>query len=363
LASVTKTTQKEHTMQNGVVTEDLKGIVGYDLNWQALAGKTVLISGANGFLPAYLVETLLYLNDSRRQEPVRVIAVVRNRAKAMLRFPDCADRVDFQLIVQDICQPLEIAGEVDYIIHAASQASPKFYGTDPVGTLSANILGTYNLLELARVKKVESFLFFSSGEVYGEVAADQIPTREDVYGCVNPLDVRSCYAESKRMGENMCVSWHHQHGVPAKIVRPFHTYGPGLSLDDGRVFADFVSDIVHGRNIVIQSDGSASRAFCYLSDATLGFFLVLLQGRNAEAYNVGNDRGELTILELANLMVGLFPEKGLRLVRQGEATAAGYLKSGITRNCPDISKIRSLGWNPTVTVAEGFARTVKSFLP
>lgn len=349
-------------MKNSVITEDLEDIIKYDLNWQAMAGKTVLIAGANGFLPAYLVETLLHLNDSWHKEPVKVIAVVRNREKALRRFSDYVGRNDLQLIVQDICQPLEIDGPIDYIIHAASQASPKYYGKDPVGTLSANILGTYNLLELARAKQVMSFLFFSSGEVYGEVGADQIPTREDVYGYLDPLDVRSCYAESKRMGENMCVCWHHQHGVPAKIVRPFHTYGPGLDLNDGRVFADFVSDIVHCRNIVMKSDGSASRAFCYLSDATIGFFLVLLHGKNAEAYNVGNDEGEVSVLELANVMIGLFPEKKLQVIRKSEVLSEDYLKSKITRNCPDIAKISALGWKPVVSVADGFKKTVRSFM-
>lgn len=349
-------------MRNPVIAEDLAAIVRSDLDWREFAGRTVLISGANGFLPAYLVETLLYLNETWDAPPVKVVGVVRNLAKARKRFAPYLNRGDLQLVVRDICQSLEIAGPVDYIVHAASQASPKFYGADPVGTLSANVLGTYNLLELARSKQVRGFLFFSSGEVYGEVRSDQIPTREDAYGYVDPVNVRSCYAESKRMGENMCVCWHHQYGVPTRIVRPFHTYGPGMSLDDGRVFADFVADIVQGRNIVMQSDGSATRAFCYLADATVGFFLVLLSGHNAQAYNVGNDTGETSILELADLLVGLFPERGLRVVRQEASLQAGYLKSVITRACPDITKMRALGWEPRTTLAEGFQRTIRSFL-
>ena len=348
-------------MRNAVITEDLQAIISHDLNWKNFSGKTVLITGANGFLPAYLVETLLYLNDSWDEEPVKVVGVVRNREKALLRFSEYVDRKDLELIVQDICLPLEIQGSIDYIVHAASQASPKYYGIDPVGTLSANILGTYNMLELARIKQVQGLLFFSSGEVYGEVGADHIPTREDYFGHVDQTNVRSCYAESKRMAENMCVCWNHQYGVPAKIVRPFHTYGPGMSLDDGRVYADFVSNIVHGQNIVMQSDGSATRAFCYLSDATVGFFLTLLEGENAQAYNVGNDQCEISILELANELVGLFPEKGLGVARTEAVNTEGYLKSKITRACPDISKIRALGWHPIIQLSEGFKKTVRSF--
>lgn len=349
-------------MRNPVIEEDLKTITGCALDWDRFAGKTVLISGANGFLPSYLVETLLYLNDKANRGTIKVVGIVRNRAKALARFAEYANRPDLQLVIQDVCQPVIVNEKVDYIIHAASQASPKYYGKDPVGTLSPNIQGTYNFLELARANKIEGFLFFSSGEVYGEVNEEQIPTKEDSYGYVDPVDVRSCYAESKRMGENMCVSWHHQYGVPVKIVRPFHTYGPGMNLDDGRVYADFISDIVQNRDIVMKSDGTAIRSFCYLADATIGFFQVLLQGEKGEAYNVGNDKGEISILELANLLVGLFPDKGLKVTRAEGGYPTGYLKSKITRACPDISKMRSLGWEPKYSIEEGFQRTIRSFI-
>lgn len=344
-----------------VITADLKRIVASVAGWQQLAGRTVLVSGAAGFLPAYMVETLLFRNETSVDPPVNVIGLVRNLEKARQRFACYRNRGDLHLIQHDVTLPVELDGSVDYIIHAASQASPKFYGSDPIGTLCANTVGTMNLLELARKKKSRGFLFFSSGEVYGEVRSDQIPTRETDYGVVDPLNVRSCYAESKRMGENMAVSWHHQHGVPTTIVRPFHTYGPGMQLDDGRVFADFVSDILAGRNITLQSDGSAVRAFCYLADATAGFFTVLLQGQIATAYNVGNENGQISILDLAELLVGLFPGKGLKVERVSDARPSGYIQSPITRNCPDTTRIRALGWQPVTGLAEGFTRTIRSF--
>ncbi len=243
-----------------------------------------------------------------------------------------------------------------------SQASPKYFGSDPVGTLKANVLGTYNLLELARIKHINTFLYFSSGEVYGQVPEDRIPTPEDFFGFIDPTNVRSCYAESKRIAETMCVSWAYQFGVNAKIVRPFHTYGPGMALDDGRVFADFVSDIVNKRNIIMKSDGLARRAFCYLADATIGFFTVLLKGENNQAYNVGNDKGETSIIDLAHLLVSLFPELGLQVIQRPGEKQTGYLQSKIVRNCPSIEKIMKLGWQPYFSIAEGFHRTIRSFL-
>jgi len=346
---------------NKVISEDMDFIVGADLPWQRFAGKTVLITGANGFLPAYMVETLLHLNE-RQQLDIRVVGIVRNKEKALARFGDNVETGRLHLIVQDVCEPLRALDSAEFIIHAASQASPGYYGSDPVGTLKANVIGTYNLLELAREKSTESLLFFSSGEVYGQLEPNKIPTGERDYGCVDSMDVRSCYAESKRMGETMCVSWHHQHGVPAKVVRPFHTYGPGMSLTDDRVFASFVADVVARRDIVLKSSGTATRSFCYLAEATVAFFTVLLKGENAEAYNVGNDACEISMKDLANTVAGLFPEFGLRVVQGSVKRPRGYIESKISRTRPDISKIASLGWKPSMSIEEGFKRTIESYL-
>lgn len=287
-------------MTNTIVNEDISNILGSKLPWHLLEGKTVLISGAAGFLPAYMVKALLELSEKADENKVNIIGIVRNIDKARSVFSEYTGRDNLKLVNQDICDPVHIDGKIDYILHAASQASPKYYGSDPVGTLNANVLGTNNLLKLALQKEVENFLFFSSGDVYGQVEEDQVPTKETDFGAVDPMDLRNCYTESKRMGENMCISWHHQYGVPVKIVRPFHTYGPGMSLNDGRVFADFVSDIIHNTNIVLNSDGSATRGFCYLADAVKGFFTVLLKGRNGEAYNVGYDKSELNLIPPIN---------------------------------------------------------------
>jgi len=348
---------------NKIIKEDLETIFNSDIDWSYFFNKTILISGASGFLPAYIVESLLYLNFINPESNVKVIALVRNLKNAHTRFSDYINNSNLEFLEQDVCEPLLKKIQIDYVIHAASQASPKFYGIDPVGTLSANVLGTINLLNFSKLNNVKSFLYFSSSEVYGELSSSQMPAKEDVFGHLNPTIVRSCYAESKRMGENICVSYHHQFALPVKIVRPFHTYGPGMKLDDGRVYADFVSDILNNKDICMLSDGSTTRAFCYLTDATIGFLKVLTEGNSGEAYNVGNPNEEYSILELAEIIVNIYPERKLKVNKVIKTEDNNYLKSLVNRNSPDISKINShLNWEPRVKSEIGFKRVIDSFL-
>jgi UDP-glucuronate decarboxylase len=341
-----------------IIEEDLAEITR-GLDFEKLRGKTVLIAGAGGFLPAYMVETILHLNETKHCE-CQIVALVRNPEKAAKRFAHYKGRRDLVLIRGDVSTIKNELPRADIIIHAASPASPKAYGVDPVGVMHANLLGMDNLLKLAWQWKTESFLYFSSGEVYGQLPVSAPPAKEIDYGYIDIGNVRSCYAESKRAAETLGVSYSIQHGVPCKIVRPFHTYGPGMALDDGRVFADFVSDVVNRRNIVMKSDGSAVRAFCYLADAIRAFFTVLFHGGPGQAYNVGNPQGALSILELSELLVGFFP--GLSVERLPRSNDPSYLQSPILRNVPDISLISSLGWTPKYSPKEGFDRTIRSFL-
>jgi UDP-glucuronate decarboxylase len=348
--------------RNKIIREDLASVFNADIDWRRFTNKTVLISGAGGFLPAYMVEALLFANLSNNIN-LKVVALVRNIQKAKKRFEYYLDNESLILIEQDVCDTIKINNvqNIDFIIHAASQASPKYYGIDPVGTLGANVLGTINLLNLARKNNVESFLYFSSGEVYGQIDDNHNPVKEDYYGYLDPMNLRSCYAESKRMGENICVSYLNQYGINIKVVRPFHTYGPGMHLNDGRVYADFVANIINGQDIDMKSDGSAKRAFCYLKDATIAFFLVLLNGVPGEAYNVGNPQQEYSIFELAETLVKM-RDIPLKVNKISVSYDRQYLKSPLLRNIPNIDKLSALGWVPETSVFDGFKRTIDSYL-
>lgn len=344
---------------NKIILEDLNDIINSDLPWEKLQNKTVLVSGANGFLPSYIIKSILHKNDSSKFPKTKIIAFVRNIEKTKIRFSDYLKNEELLLIEGSLNEKINIEEKIDFIIHAASQASPKFYGVDPVGTIEANTLGTYNLLQLAKEKRVEKFLYFSSSEVYGKIDNKNYIKESDL-GIINPVDVRSCYSESKRMGENLCISFSHQYGINVSIVRPFHTYGPGLDLNDARVFADFVSNVVNNQDIVMNSDGSAIRSFCYLKDATKGFLTVLFKGEDKNAYNIANPDGEISIKNLANKIVNLFPEKKLKAIFK-ENNSNNYLASNINKLTPDIEKANELGWFPITKLEDGFRKTILSF--
>jgi len=348
-------------MRWDIIDEDLAWISEQPVPWHELSGARVLITGAYGFVPAYLAESLLYRNE-HASAGCNVLALVRSREKAVRRFARYEHRPDLEFVVQDVCSPLKIDGPVDYIVHAASPASPRFYGSDPVGTLRPNVLGTHEVLALARQKGTRGVLYFSSAEVYGRVDPEHIPTPESYAGALDPMLVRSCYAESKRMGETLCAAWHHQYQVPVHVARIFHTYGPGMALDDGRVFADFVRDVVEGRDIRLNSAGTHRRAFCYVADAVVALWKVLLEGSAGKAFNVGNDEAETSVFDLARLVAGLFPEKGIRVSRAVEPAVTGYIASSVDRACPDTSRLRGLGWKPRFSLTDGFRRTILSYM-
>lgn len=343
-----------------VLPRDFHYLYKLPLPWNRLVKKTILVSGANGFIASYLIKSLLFINDHSKNK-IKIIGLVRNKKKAADRFKDYSGRKDLKILTHDVCNPLRLNEKISFIIHAASQASPKYYSIDPVGTLKSNVLGTYNLLQLAKDNPLESFLFISAGETYGSINSDHLTTEEE-YGPLNPTEVRSCYAESKRMGETMCVAYHHQYKVPSKIVRLYHTYGPGVSLDDGRVFADFVSNIINNQNIVLKSDGKAIRSFTYIADAVSGFLTILFKGKNGEAYNLANEMATVSIKTLAKIIVDLFPEKKLRIIYEKRGGNDPYMQSKIQVNTPSSSKLMKLGWKPNFSLPDGFRRTIESFL-
>ncbi|WP_159549556.1 NAD-dependent epimerase/dehydratase family protein [Streptococcus halichoeri] len=326
--------------------------------WQSLANQTVLLTGANSMLATYMIYTLAFLNEHKGLQ-VQIVATARNLPKAKLRFKDLLEKAYFQLLAHDVNEPLTYAGPVDYVIHAASNASPRYILSDPVGIIKANTLGTLNLLEFAKAKHVKNFLFLSTREIYGKAISETI--NEEAYGAFDILASRACYPESKRAAESLLRAYYDQFQVPFTIARLAHVYGPGMEIaNDGRIMSDLINNIVQAEDIVLKSDGSAERAFCYLSDATTALFLILLNGDIAQAYNVANEDQPIMIRDLAQLLVTLFAEKHLQVVFDIPKTEnAAYSKMGRTRL--STSKLEALGWQRHITLEDGLKQTVASF--
>ena len=325
--------------------------------FRRLEGKRLLLTGAGGFLASHVALSLAWVNDNVLSSTCTLVALVRTAPMPDGPLGTLLSRSDVEFVVQSVNDPIELDRPVDFIVHAASKASPKDYLSDPLDTMDANTVATRRLLISARDRGVESFLFFSSGEIYGEVPRESLPTPETFPGLVSSTAERACYTESKRFGETLCATFHREFGVPAKIVRPFHVYGPGLSLDDGRVVADFLKNRIECRSIHLLSEGSDVRSFCYVSDATAGFWQALLSEHDGEAFNIGDDREPVSILELARVVAGLeSPE--LEITHETEA-GPEYLRGTPSHACPDISKARRmLGYGPRTHLRDGLLRSL-----
>ena len=333
-----------------------------------MSGGRLLITGGAGFLGYYLVQAALHWNTTHGAGGKIDVTVYDNYVRGAPEWLEALrSRRDLTLVRQDMIEPLpRDMGHFDYIVHAAGIASPMFYRAHPLKCIDANINGLRNLLDYS-VREAEAgralkgFLFYSSSEIYGDPAADAIPTPETYRGNVSCTGPRSCYDESKRMGETLCVIYAKQLGVPVKMARPFNNYGPGLKITDGRVLPDFARDVFAGRDMSMLSDGSPKRTFCYATDAIAGYYKVLVRGHLGEPYNVGIDRPEISIAQLAQYVrqsaEQLFGYRGQ--VRLGKSAEADYLIDNPNRRCPVIDKARThLGFDPRVLVEEGIHRSM-----
>ncbi len=327
---------------------------------EQLKGKRVLLTGAGGFLGFNFLHFFSHLNSKASGAPTSVLAV-DNYLRGQSRWIQELTEFDKTIVTRkwDINKPWPDDGSrFDFIIHCASVASPTFYRKYPLETIDANVVGLRHMLELARRTGCESFLFFSSSEIYGDPPAQEIPTKETYRGNVSCLGPRACYDESKRLGETLCFTYAQQYGLPIKIVRPFNNYGPGLRLNDRRVIPDFCRESLADRDIVLHSDGSPTRTFCYASDAIAGYLLALLSPYKGEPFNIGCDTPEISMLDLANLIHRVSESK--RRVVHSPSEETDYLADNPGRRCPDITKAQQfLAFAPKVALESGMLRTVQ----
>jgi UDP-glucuronate decarboxylase len=354
---------------DAIVAEDTASVrdrIGDSLD--RLAGGRLLISGGAGFLGYYLTLTIMAWN--REMDPAERIrlTVWDNFARGQPAWLETIrDEPEVELEQRDVTSPVSADDfAFDYVVHAAGIASPTFYRQFPLETMDANVIGLRILLELCRSRgdrgdPIKGFLFFSSSEIYGDPVPDAIPTPEEYRGNVSCTGPRACYDESKRFGETLCVSFARTYDVPVTIVRPFNNYGPGLRLGDRRVIPDFARDVLAGRDIVMLSDGSPTRTFCYVADAVCGYYAALARGGRGESYNIGVEEPEISMADLAERIAAtgreLFGYTG-KVVRQA-SDEADYLIDNPNRRAPRITKARNeLDYEPAVTLDDGLRRSL-----
>ena len=329
-----------------IFLEDIKSIVN-ELGefYDELEGKTVLIAGGKGFLGTYFTNVLTKINETL-SKPTKIIVL-----DSLITSKDKKDSVNqnIEFLEQDISKSFEISDNIDYIIHAASIASPPTYRKFPIKTVDVNYQGTKNLLEIAKEKKVRSMLLLSSSEIYGD--PEIFPTPESYVGKVSCIGPRACYDESKRLAETISILYFQQYKIPIKIARPFNVYGPYLNLDDGRIIPDFMNNAINKSQIIIHSDGSPTRSFCYVSDAIGGFFKLLFSKHDGIICNVGNDE-EVSVKNVAEKIKNIVAKPiSIKII---ESDDPNYTKDNPQRRCPDLSLIKkSVNYIPKIDLEEG----------
>ena len=316
--------------------------------YEKLRNKTVLITGATGLIGQALVNRLLKLD-------VKIAAVVRSLKKANDLF---GAEAPISYIVSDVTE-LDIKPyDFSYIIHAASNTSSKAFVENPVGVINTAIIGTQKTLEIARLSKVQGYLYLSSMEVYGTPDTDD-KISELHSTDLNTMAPRSAYPESKRMCECLCASYASQYGVPAKVVRLAQTFGPGVQYDDGRVFAEFARCVIEERDIVLHTKGETKRNYLYTEDAVDAILTVMLDGNVGEAYNAANEDTYCSVYEMAKLVAKECADRKINvIIEAGNASSFGYAPT-LHMNL-DTTKLRELGWKPTTVLSEMFWATIDS---
>lgn len=349
-------------MQKDILTEDLENAVsdiGPD-KLMAFEGKTILISGADGFVGKHLANFFIYLNDNLFKKGVKLILAVNKKSVVDSRITRLIEKNGGEFSKRDLTRAFKLGFGVDYVFHLAAITSPQVISSSPVESLKVNILGTNNILDAVKAKGVRKFIYFSSSAVYGNPDSAHIPIPEDFNGNVSPTFFRSSYAEGKRAGEALTMAYHRQYGLPVNILRPAHIYGPGMELQKDNSLNYFLNCGFDGKNIILDSTGEETRSFCYITDVLSISVLAALSEASGEVFNAGNEDAEIRIIDLAKEIGEIFGG-GIK-VYAGSISKKDFNKESMTRNVLSMKKTAEmLKFIPKVDVKTGLRRTVKSY--
>lgn len=332
--------------------QDILRLYDQGLSLDALQGRTLLVAGATGLVGACVVD--IVMADPHRN--LRIFAAGRNRERAAKRFAAYAADPRFTFVEMDVTRPVTGDTAYDYIIDAASNASPNFFKRQPVEVIKANIDGVAHLLDYGRAHGLRKMVYVSSGEVYGE--GDGRAFTETSSGYVDCATLRACYPSSKRAAETLCMAYAAEYAMDVTIARLCHTYGPGFTESDNRVFAQFFRNVLRGEDIVLKSRGEQYRSWLYVVDSAHALLHLLLHGETAQAYNVADTHGNITIRQLAEEVAACANRK---VVFDIPTTADGGNTTPVTRATFDTAKIEATGWKPIFDIPTGIKHSLDSY--
>lgn len=343
---------------NKIYQSDIRNVTNLDIDWNRLYGKTLLITGATGMIASALIDILMCKNQNTQgRDGIHIIAVSRNQEKARERFATYWNSEFFSYLSHDITMPLPELGNVSYILHAASNTHPRAYAMDPIGTITANVEGTHQLLEYAAGHMCERFFFFSSVEIYGENRKDTEQFDENYLGYIDCNTVRAGYPESKRLGETLCNAYATQKGQDFVIGRFSRAYGPTMLERDSKAIAQFIKKAVAGEDIVLKSEGTQVYSYTYVVDAAAAILYLLLYAKSGDAINIADRKSDISLRELARILAeiahtNVIFEQPDELERKGYSTA--------TRATLNPERMENMGWVAKTDIREGLKKTVES---
>lgn len=341
---------------NEFYMEDINYVASLELPWEKLKNKSIMLSGATGLIGSFLIDVILEKNIKNNLN-CSVYALGRNKEKAMARFSGHQNNPHLIFIPYDVKLPLILdnIGVVDYILHLASNTHPMLYATDPIGTITTNIIGLQNMLEFSVEHKATRFVFSSSNEIYGENRGDVEIFDEDYCGYIDCNTLRAGYPESKRCGEALCQAYKVQKNLDVIIARVTRSYGPTMNMSDTKAVSQFIKKGIAGEDIVLKSAGTQYYSYTYMADAVSGLLWAMLAGENGEAYNIADIHSDIMLKDLASIIAEI-NDKEVVFEIPDEMEAAGYSKA--TKARLNGSKLQSLGWNPRYDIKSGMERTI-----
>lgn len=343
--------------ENALYQTDIEYIATLDLPWEKMKNKSVLISGASGMVGSCFIDVIMKRNTTHGMK-CKVYALGRNLDKAQKRFGYCWGSELFEFISHDITLPLERKdiATVDYVLHLASNTHPVAYATDPIGTITTNIIGTNNMLEFAVHHNATRVAFASSNEIYGENRGDVEKFDEEYCGYINSNTMRAGYPESKRCGEALCQAYIKQKGLDVVIPRFTRTYGPTMLMTDTKAVSQFIKKAIAGEDIVLKSAGTQYYSYTYVADAVSGLLTVLMKGKSGEAYNIADEASDIMLKDLAAIIAQSVGQKVI-FELPDETEMAGYSKA--TKARLESSKLKSLDWKAKYDIVIGAQKTVQ----